>query len=162
AGLLRVWGAGPAEAVMAPPPPPPILAQQPIALALPEGGIRRPQGVSLGGGGPPLRARAARGGWGAGAPGASKGERGGEAGLGRQGQDSYGRKNFLELFSVFTSPPEFTVLYGKQELGSVHELTFMARHDEGPVVLLLAGRSWRLTHLDWKRRQAFVEPNDRG
>jgi ATP-dependent Lhr-like helicase len=41
-------------------------------------------------------------------------------------------------------------------------VTFVARQDEGPVVLLLAGRSWRLTHLDWKRRLAFVVPNDRG
>jgi ATP-dependent Lhr-like helicase len=82
--------------------------------------------------------------------------------LGRRGQDTYGRKNFLELFSVFTSPPEFTVLYGRQELGSVHEVTFAALQDEGPLALLLAGRSWRVTHLDWKRRQAFVEPNDQG
>jgi hypothetical protein len=28
-------------------------------------------------------------------------------------------------------------------------------------VLLLAGRSWRLTHLDWKRRRAHVEPFER-
>jgi ATP-dependent Lhr-like helicase len=82
--------------------------------------------------------------------------------LGREGQDTYGRKNFLELFSVFTAPPEVTVLHGKQELGFVHDTTFLARQDAGPVVLLLAGRSWRLTHLDWKRRQAYVVPFEEG
>jgi ATP-dependent Lhr-like helicase len=82
--------------------------------------------------------------------------------LGREGQDTYGRKNFLELFSVFTSPPEFTVLHGRQELGSVHETTFLAKPDPASVILLLAGRSWRLTHLDWKRRQAYVEPFEEG
>ena len=78
--------------------------------------------------------------------------------LGREGQDTYGRKNFLDLISVFTAPPLFTVLHGRRELGSVDESTFLARREDGPPVLLLAGRAWRVTHLDWKRRRAHVEP----
>jgi ATP-dependent Lhr-like helicase len=78
--------------------------------------------------------------------------------LGREGQDTYGRKNFLELISVFTAPPLFTVLHGRHELGFVDESTFLARREDGPPVLLLAGRAWRVTHLDWKRRRAHVEP----
>ena len=37
--------------------------------------------------------------------------------LGRGGEETYGRRNFLELFSVFTLPPLFAVRYGHQELG---------------------------------------------
>jgi ATP-dependent Lhr-like helicase len=165
AGLLRLWATGHVEPVMPPPRPLHILAQQLMALALQEGGIGRHEWFSWVEAVPAFRDLT---------PGEVEAQvswmlekeilwdEAGVLWLGRQGQDSYGRKNFLELFSVFTSPPEFIVLYGKQELGSVHEVTFMARQDEGPVVLLLGGRSWRLTHLEWKRRQAFVEPNDQG
>ena len=53
--------------------------------------------------------------------------------LGREGQDAYGRKNFLELFSVFDTPAEFTVLHGNRELGFVHETTFLVKQDAGPL-----------------------------
>ena len=76
-----------------------------------------------------------------------------------EGEAKYGRKNFMELLSVFTSPPLFRVLCGRKELGFVHESTFFKR-DDGPAVLLLAGRCWRATHLDWRRRIAHVEPTD--
>jgi ATP-dependent Lhr-like helicase len=165
AGLVRLWAAGHVEPVLAPPRPLHILAQQVMALALQEGGIGRHEWFSWVEAVPAFRGLA---------PGEVEAqvswmlekeilwEEAGVLWLGRQGQDTYGRKNFLELFSVFTSPPEFAVLYGRQELGSVHEVTFVVRHDHGPIVLLLAGRSWRLTHLDWKRRQAFVEPDEQG
>ncbi len=79
--------------------------------------------------------------------------------LGREGQDAYGRKNFLDLVSVFTAPPLFVVLYGRRELGSVVQSTFLVRRPDGPPVLL-SGWAWQVTHLDWKRRRAFVEPAD--
>src|SRR5207253_2661489 len=65
-----------------------------------------------------------------------------------------------DLLSVFTSPPLFKVRCGRKELGLVHESTFFSR-DEGPATLVLAGRCWKTTHLDWRRRVAHVEPTDR-
>ena len=44
-----------------------------------------------------------------------------------EGEKAYGRKNFLELFSVFLSPPLFSILHGRQELGFVDELTFLGK-----------------------------------
>jgi ATP-dependent Lhr-like helicase len=79
--------------------------------------------------------------------------------FGPEGEAEYGRKNFLEILSVFTSPPLFRVISGQKELGSVHESTFYKKQG-GPVVLVLAGRSWKTNHLDWKRRIAHVEPTD--
>jgi ATP-dependent Lhr-like helicase len=34
----------------------------------------------------------------------------------------------------------------------------LADHVDGPRLLLLGGRSWRVTWTDWKRRRCFVEP----
>ena len=77
--------------------------------------------------------------------------------LGREGEESFGYRNFMELFSVFTSTPEFAVYWGRQHLGSVHESTFIARN-EGPIQLSLAGRAWRVEDLNWSERTAFVSP----
>jgi ATP-dependent Lhr-like helicase len=79
--------------------------------------------------------------------------------FGPKGEEAFGRKNFLELFSVFLSPPLFTVLHGRQELGFVDELIFLGKKD-GPRVLLLGGRSWAVKHVDWQRKIAHVEPTD--
>jgi ATP-dependent Lhr-like helicase len=79
--------------------------------------------------------------------------------LGHKGEETYGRRNFLELFSVFMSPPLFTVLYGRQEIGFVDELSFLGKRN-GPHVILLGGRAWHVTYVDWQRRAAFVEPSD--
>jgi ATP-dependent Lhr-like helicase len=68
----------------------------------------------------------------------------------------------MELLSVFLSPPLFRVLHGRNELGFVDELTFLGKKD-GPRVLVLGGRSWRVNHVDWARKQAYVETTeDRG
>lgn len=76
--------------------------------------------------------------------------------LGRQDEGTHGRRNFLELFSVFVSPPLFSVLHGRQELGYVDEMTFLGRH-ENQHTLLLGGRAWLVNHVDWQRRVAYVE-----
>ncbi|QEG24774.1 DEAD/DEAH box helicase [Mariniblastus fucicola] len=76
--------------------------------------------------------------------------------LGQEGESTFGRRNFMDLFSVFTSPPVFKILQGRRELGTVDISTFLSRED-GPRVLLLGGRAWRVTHLNWNRRTAFVE-----
>jgi ATP-dependent Lhr-like helicase len=62
----------------------------------------------------------------------------------------------MNLMAVFTSPPEFTVLHGRDEIGRV-DPSLLADRVEGPRLLLLGGRSWRVTWTDWKRRRCFVE-----
>lgn len=76
-----------------------------------------------------------------------------------EGESIFGRQNFMDILSVFTSPPLFRVMSGQKELGFVHESTFYKR-EEGPAILALAGRSWKTSHLDWKRKIAHVEPTD--
>jgi ATP-dependent Lhr-like helicase len=161
AGLVELWRSGYVEPAEPPPLPLHILAQQLLALALQEHGVGRSEWL----------------GWVDAVPAFRSLERPlveqvvagmlerqilwDEAGVlwfGREGQDAYGRKNFLDLVSVFTAPPLFTVLHGRRELGFVDDSTFLARRGDGPPVLLLAGRAWRVTRLDWKRHKAYVEP----
>jgi ATP-dependent Lhr-like helicase len=78
--------------------------------------------------------------------------------FGAKGEGRFGRRNFMELLSSFTSEPLFIVRYGRQHLGSVDRASFTLRHDKPPV-LLLAGHSWIVNHLDWKNGVAFVEPS---
>ena len=47
--------------------------------------------------------------------------------IGQKGEEEFGRRNFLELLSVFISPPLFAVLHGRQELGFVDEMTFLGK-----------------------------------
>ena len=67
--------------------------------------------------------------------------------------------NFMELVSVFTANPEFTVVQGRQELGKVDPIV-LTRKVDGPRIIVLAARSWEVTYIDWKRQRCYVEPAD--
>lgn len=83
-------------------------------------------------------------------------EDGGCLHLGPEAERRLGRRNFAELLSVVTSEPLFQVRYGRVEVGFVHPISFAGNKD-GPVILALGGRGWRVTHLDWSRKIAYVE-----
>jgi ATP-dependent Lhr-like helicase len=159
AGLLDLWSSGYVEPLSPPSDPYHILAQQLMALALQEHGIGQREWFAWIDSVPTFTAM----------PSEriaylvtwmlEKGILWNDQGilwLGRKGEEDYGRRNFLDLCSVFTSPPLFAVLYGRRELGFVDELTFLGKHD-GPLTLLLGGRPWRVNHIDWQRRVAYVE-----
>ena len=80
--------------------------------------------------------------------------------FGDEGEALYGRRHFLELVSVFTSPPLFTVLHGRKELGTVHQVAFLRHRSDEPAILSLGGRSWAVTSLEWPKRIAYVVPAD--
>ena len=162
AALLDLWKTGYIEPVKAPAKPYHILAQQLMALVLQERGIGRHSWLEWVSDVPAFAAMSP--------------ERieeivshllatgilwsdDGILSFAKGGEEEYGRKHFMELLSVFTSPPLFRVVCGQKELGSVHESTFYKRQ-EGPTILVLAGQSWKTSHLDWPRRIAHVEPAD--
>lgn len=80
----------------------------------------------------------------------------GTAFIGAEAERQFGRRHFMELLAVFTAAPDFTVFAGRSEIGTV-EVNVLTDHVEGDRILLLAGRSWKVTYIDWKRRQVFVE-----
>ncbi len=160
--LVRLWREGFVEPISPPPLPYHVLAQQLLALSLQEGGIGKwvwSEWI------PNLLARG----------GISNQDitellrymvdesilfdEDGVLGCGKEGESRFGSKNFLSLFSVFNSPPLFTVLHGRSEIGQVHRITFQMR-DRSPITLVLGGRQWIVKYVDWDRRQAFVEPSE--
>ena len=81
--------------------------------------------------------------------------------IGPEAERRFGRRHFMGLMAVFTAPPEFTVLHGRNEIGRIDPV-LLIDWVEGPRLLLLGGRSWRVTWTDWKRRRCFVEPAESG
>ncbi len=158
AALLNLWASGYVEPVTPPPTPWHIAAQQLLALGLQEGRY-------------PLTE------WRRWWPGLDwmRDARdvlqhlldegflsfdGGFAILGDAAERTFGRRNFLELTSVFTAAPEFAVLHGRVDIGTVSPLALSAALPAGvPRVLSLAGRGWKVTHVDWQRRRVFVVPD---
>jgi ATP-dependent Lhr-like helicase len=159
AGLLLAWSRGFVEPVVAPPEPMHITAQQLLALCLQEGQVGErtwPEWLPL----PALTAAAQ--------PitrylveqGYLETD-GGMLFIGPEAERRFGHRHFMNLMAVFTAPPEFTVLHGRDEIGRV-DPSLLADRVEGPRLLLLGGRSWRVTWTDWKRRRCFVEPAESG
>ncbi|WP_328811363.1 DEAD/DEAH box helicase [Rhodococcus sp. NBC_00294] len=81
---------------------------------------------------------------------------GGIAFIGTEAEQKFGRRHFMDLLAVFTAAPQFTVMAGRNDIGFV-ETEVLTESVEGPRVLLLGGRSWLVTHIDWKRRLCYVE-----
>jgi ATP-dependent Lhr-like helicase len=74
--------------------------------------------------------------------------------IGPEAERLWGQRHYMELLSVFDTPELYTVFCGPYELGVLHALSFRR---EGAIVLL-GGRSWRVTTVNHKRRNAQVEP----
>ncbi len=82
--------------------------------------------------------------------------------LGPRGERLYGRRNFAELYAVFSTPRLITVVWDRRELGTV-DAQFLAGagEGEGPTTFTLAGRAWQVVSLDWQRGVCAVQPSDR-
>jgi ATP-dependent Lhr-like helicase len=81
--------------------------------------------------------------------------------IGPTAEKQFGHRHFMDMTAVFTGPPEFTVLLGRTELGRI-DPSLLTEEIRGDRRLLLGGRSWRVTYVDWRRRRCFVEPADGG
>jgi ATP-dependent Lhr-like helicase len=77
--------------------------------------------------------------------------------IGPRAEQRFGHRHFMGMTAVFTAPPQFTVLAGRQEVGRTDPMLLTQKTD-GPRLLLLGGRSWKVTWTDWKRRRCYVEP----
>ncbi|TDP91201.1 DEAD/DEAH box helicase [Labedaea rhizosphaerae] len=160
AGLLHLWGTGYVEPVVAPAEPRHIVAQQLLALCLQEHRI-----------GDQLWSEA----WNGLAPFDHSAqpilrhlvERGfidADTGLlfiGPEAEQRFGHRHFSGMTAVFTAASEFSVLHGREDIGRADPMLLTEKVD-GPRLILLAGRSWKVTWIDWTRRRCFVEPAERG
>jgi ATP-dependent Lhr-like helicase len=81
--------------------------------------------------------------------------------IGPAAEAKFGHRHFMGMTAAFTAPPQFTVISGRQEIGRTDPMLLTERID-GPRLLLLAGRSWKVSWIDWKRRRCYVEPAEGG
>lgn len=87
--------------------------------------------------------------------------------IGEAAEKEFGRRHFMSLLSAFTSPPLFTVLDGRTEIGMVEDrlIASMKEGDDefsdgpGGMVIALAGRNWKIIHIDYNRKVVHVEPS---
>jgi ATP-dependent helicase Lhr and Lhr-like helicase len=79
--------------------------------------------------------------------------------LGPKAEHEFGRKNFMELYAVFTSPSAYTVQLAStgQPLGTL-EQAFVDRLSDGVSTFLLAGRPWAVNHIQHDDRRVIVQP----
>jgi ATP-dependent Lhr-like helicase len=162
AALIQMWSTGYVEPVLPPPLPLHIFAQQIMAMAIQDGGLPRDMWASRIGQVPGFASAELESLDAVLNHMTASGLISNDHGLlwiGEEGEDTFGRRHFMSLLSSFTSPPLFRVSHGRQEIGLVDQLSFMLR-DEGMPVILLSGRSWQVTNLNWEARVAHVVPTD--
>lgn len=83
-------------------------------------------------------------------------ERDGDVGfIGPTAEKRFGHRYFSGLTASFTAPPDFVVLDGRAEVGTI-PFSALTRACTGPRLLLLAGRTWEVGYVDWRRRRCFV------
>ncbi len=82
--------------------------------------------------------------------------------IGPQTERLYGKRNYLELLSVFDTPPLFQVEFNGTEVGWIHELSLQPRRDGSDPVILLGGRSWWVRFVNWDKKTVSVEPSSDG
>ncbi|MCT2173559.1 helicase-related protein [Dietzia cinnamea] len=159
-GLLHAWGTGYVEPVVPPPVPLHLVAQQIMAAMLQEGALPRYGWQDRWAATPLMSVETL--------------ERpaelivdvlvergyltvdGGAMFLGPDAERVFGRRHFMDLLTTFAMPREFTVLAGRQEVGTVEWRALTGV--DGPIRLLLAGRSWKVTDINWPRHRVQVEP----
>ncbi|WP_405679410.1 DEAD/DEAH box helicase [Streptomyces sp. NBC_01511] len=160
AALLLLWGRGWVESVTPPPEPRHLVAQQLLAVTLQQQRIGDQLWSEQWNGlapfdrsaRPVLRHLVAEG---------FLDEDDGLLFVGPEAERRFGRRHFIELTASFTAPPQFTVLSGRTEIGQM-DPSVLTEERPGPRRLLLGGRSWQVTFIDWGRKRVFVEPADGG
>lgn len=79
--------------------------------------------------------------------------------MGPVGEQEYGRRNFMDVTSLFLTEPLLAVRWGQRDLGSV-DPSSLASRDDARATILLGGRAWGVRDVDWNRRVVWVEPVD--
>lgn len=159
-GMLHCWSSGWVEPITPPPAPHHIAAQQLLALCLQENRIGVRSWRDWWGTLPVFDATAqeivdflcAEGFF---------AQDGDFMHIGPEAERKFGRRYFSDLTAVFSAASEFLVLAGRVEVGTIGT-DLLTEETEGPRVLLLGGRSWKVTYIDWARRRCFVEPVESG
>ena len=72
----------------------------------------------------------------------------------------FGRSHYLDLLASFSGSPLLTGRYGSAEVGYIDPTVLTG--EKAARLILLGGRSWRATEIEWKRRIVWLEPAKEG
>ena len=85
-------------------------------------------------------------------------ETGGQLAMGDKTERVYGRKNFMELYAVFSSPVRYNVLTAqKQDIGTL-EQSFVDGLVDNVTAFLLGGRAWVSEYVNHSDKTVRVSP----
>lgn len=156
-GVTQKWSEGWVEAAVPPAEPWHIVAQQALVLSLERGELPTEELIGLLQGAFPELARAdiavlvehlveqdflARA--------------AGVVQVGTEAERRYGRGHWRELLASFSGAPLLTGRHGAAEIGYIDPTVLSGARDAR--LILLAGRSWQVTAVDWAKRIAWLEP----
>ncbi len=72
----------------------------------------------------------------------------------------FGRSHHLDLLTSFSGSPLLTGRFGSTEVGYIDPTVLTG--EKADRLILLGGRSWRVTEIEWKRRIVWLEPAKEG
>ena len=160
-GVTPKWSEGWVEAAVPPPEPWPILAQQALVLVLECGEIPTRELVQLLRGSFPELPRedigalvehlvAAR----------FLDHAEGLVRVGPETERAFARGHYRDLLASFSGSMLLTGRHGSSEVGYIDPTVLTGEQEDR--LILLAGRSWRVTEVEWSRRIVWLEPAREG
>ncbi len=80
--------------------------------------------------------------------------------IGAVTEREFGRSHYLDLLASFSGSPLLTGRFGSAEVGYIDPTVLTG--EKADRLILLGGRSWRVTEIEWKRRIVWLEPAKEG
>lgn len=78
--------------------------------------------------------------------------------LGLKAEKAFGRKNFMEIYSVFSTPLEFEVIGLSGDIIGTVQWDFLEKLLEESSAFYLAGSAWLVERIEWKKKCVKVIP----
>ena len=160
-GICRLWGEAWVEAAYPPPAPWAIMAQQAMAAMLERAQWPRHELATLLCGSFPESAQGGiasvidhmlASGYLADVEGVLQ--------IGPMAEKKFGRAHYKDLLASFTGAQLLLGRFGNVEVGYIDPT--MLTGDKQDRLILLSGKSWRITDVDWKKRVVWLEPAKEG
>lgn len=80
--------------------------------------------------------------------------------IGEKTEQTYGRGHYRDLLASFSGSTLLTGRHGSSEVGFIDPTALTGEKEDRKI--LLAGRSWQVTDVDWSKRIAWLEPAKEG
>lgn len=80
--------------------------------------------------------------------------------IGPTTEREFGRSHYLDLLASFSGSPLLTGRFGSAEVGYIDPTVLTGENANR--LILLGGRSWRVTEIEWRRRIVWLEPVKEG